>query len=205
VSEQGYLNVPPQEKLNNYSVSGELPQRVAGLKDGNDILFRKARVQDVRELLELINRFAEQNLLLPRGPQYLYENIRDFIVAIAEAVGFSGGGEDIPAPSGKPSGRIIGCGSLHPLGADIAEIRSMIIHPDYQHRGLGERIVECMKEEARHLGINTLFTLTMAEDFFARCGFERRTKEEFPRKVWGECVYCPKYFKCDEIGMILEI
>lgn len=143
--------------------------------------------------------------MLPRGPQYLYENIRDFIVAIDESVGSSEGGEAVPTPSGKLAGRLIGCGSLHSLGDDIAEVRSMVIHPDYQHRGLGEKIIECMKEEARHLGINSVFTLTMAEEFFTRCGFEHRGKEDFPRKVWGECVYCPKYFKCDEIGMILEI
>ncbi|MEA1927113.1 MAG: N-acetyltransferase [Candidatus Auribacterota bacterium] len=195
----------PNEKLNNYSLSGELPQKVGLAKSGSVILLRKARVQDVREILELINRFAEQNLMLPRGPQYLYENIRDFIVAINEEAGSSGGGESNPIQSGNPSERLVGCGSLHGLGADIAEVRSMVIHPDYQHRGLGEKIVECMREEARHLGINILFTLTLAEKFFSRCGFERKARDEFPRKVWGECVYCPKYFKCDEIGMILEI
>ena len=200
-----YLDQPPESRSENYSVSGELPQKVAGPKGETAILLRKARVQDVREILELINRFAELNLMLPRGPQYLYENIRDFIVAIDEHAGSSGGGEAIPTPSGKLSDRLVGCGSLHSLGDDIAEIRSMVIHPDYQHRGLGEKIVECMKEEARHLGINILFTLTMAEEFFARCGFEHKGKEEFPRKVWGECVHCPKYYKCDEVGMIIEV
>jgi amino-acid N-acetyltransferase len=150
---------------------------------------RKARISDVQELLGLVNDFASQNLMLPRGPQYLYENIRDFVVI-----------ED-----DSRAGKIVACGSLHVLWDDMAEVRSMAIHPDYQKRGLGRRLLEFLKQEAAQLGVKQVFTFTLSEEFFARFGFTRKLRDELPPKVWGECSRCPKYFKCDEVGMVLEI
>jgi len=122
-----------------------------------------------------VNGFASQNLMLPRGPQYLFENIRDYVVIIDEGAG----------------GKIVACGSLHVLWLDMAEIRSMAIHPDYQKRGLGRRLIEFLKQEAGHLGIRRLFTFTLSEEFFARLGFTRKLRDELPPKVWGECSRCP--------------
>lgn len=62
-----------------------------------------------------------------------------------------------------------------------------------------------MKIEAKELGIKTLFTWTLAEDFFLALGFKRKGPEELSPKVWGECSRCPKYFQCDEVGMVLEL
>ncbi|MGE5257880.1 MAG: N-acetyltransferase [Hyphomicrobiales bacterium] len=150
---------------------------------------RKAHISDVEELLKLVNGFAARNLMLPRGPQYLFENIRDFVVIVDDT----------------PDATIVACGSLHVLWDDMAEIRSMAIHPDYQKRGLGRRLVEFLKQEAHQLGIKRLFTFTLSEEFFARLGFTRKLRDELPPKVWGECSRCPKYFQCDEVGMVLEI
>ncbi|MEJ5357070.1 MAG: N-acetyltransferase [Desulfobacterales bacterium] len=150
---------------------------------------RPARVGDVEAILALVNDYAARHLMLPRGPQYLYENIRDFAVVVDEAAG----------------GAIVACGSLHILWGDMAEVRSLAIHPAYQNRGLGRRIVEHLKTEALRLGIRRLFTFTLSEAFFARLGFVRKAREELPPKVWGECSRCPKYFRCDEVGMVLDL
>lgn len=163
-------------------------------------LIRKARVEDVGEILSLINEFAALNLMLPRGPQYLYENIRDFVVAADAGTGHGSGGEASAAK--KP---IVACGSLHVLWNDIGEIRAMAIHPDHQNRGIGGLLIAHMKTEAHALGLKLLFTFTLAEDFFAHLGFSRRNRDDLPAKVWGECSRCPKYFKCDEIGMVLDL
>lgn len=154
-----------------------------------DLPIRKARVADVEAILALVNDYAARNVMLPRGPQYLYENIRDFAVVVDEEAG----------------GAIAACGSLHVLWEDMAEVRSLAIHPAYQNRGLGRRLVEHLKDEAIRLGIRRLFTFTLSEDFFARLGFERKGREELPAKVWGECSRCPKYFRCDEVGMVLDL
>ncbi len=162
--------------------------------DGVSVSIRKAEIPDVRNILDLVNGFASQNLMLSRGPQYLYENIRDFVVA-----------ETVASANKNDLEHIIACASLHVLWEDVAEIRAIAIHPQYQSVGLGKKLIDFLKTDAVRLGVHTLFTFTLAEDFFKALGFVRRKKEKLPSKVWGECSRCPKFFKCDEVGMILEV
>ncbi len=160
----------------------------------SDFPIRKATVADVKGILQLVNGFAGANLMLPRGPRDLFENIRDFVVATEHE---SKGTEESPL--------IIACGGLHVLWEDIAEVRSLAIHPDYQNKGLGRKLVEFMKKEAVQLGIKRLYTFTLAEEFFKQLGFLLKEKEELPAKLWDDCSRCPKYFKCDEVGMTLVL
>lgn len=169
-----------------------------------DFNIRKARISDVREILALVNKAAAENLLLPRGPQYVYENIRDFVVVEAifqdtETLGAAEG------PRSRASRSIVACGSLHVLWEDLAEVRSLAICPEFQSCELGKRIIELMKEEAMALGVRRLFAFTLVEGFFRALGFEPKEREQLPAKVWGECSRCPKYFNCNEVGMILEL
>lgn len=184
-----YVDPPPGEVPEDKRVKVLYPDAPNGHREGAHFPIRKARISDVEPLLELVNGFAAQNLMLPRGPQYIFENIRDFAVIVDE----------------NDAAKIIACGSLHVLWGEMAEIRAMAIHPDYQKRGLGKRLVDFLTEEARALGIKSLFTFTLSEEFFARLGFTRKLRDELPPKVWGECSRCPKYFKCDEVGMVREI
>jgi amino-acid N-acetyltransferase len=128
--------------------------------------------------------------MLPRGPKYLFENIRDFVVVETETA--------------QAERKIIACGSLHVLWKDIAEIRSLSIDPEYQGQGLGSRIVLHLIEDARQIGVSRVCTFTMAERFFEKLGFSLKEKEELPSKVFGECNNCPKYFRCNETGLILD-
>lgn len=164
------------------------------------VSIRKAEIADVRDILELVNGFASKNLMLSRGPQYLYENVRDFVVAEPADSDANGRQDKTTGATG-----IIACASLHVLWEDVAEIRSIAIHPQYQHVGLGKKLIDFLKGDAKQLGVHTLFTFTLAEEFFTTLGFVRKKRENLPSKVWGECSRCPKFFKCDEVGMILEI
>ena len=159
----------------------------------------RPKISDVQEMLELINDFASANLMLYRGPQYLYENIRDYILAIDKDVIVRQG------ENGDPIHLIVACGSLHVLWHDFAEIRSLAIHSDYHHLGFGSSIVRQLIEEAKQLGIKRVFTFTMTEPFFKSLGFKKIQQKDLPPKLWGECSRCPKYFKCDEVGMVLDI
>ncbi len=169
------------------------------IKPGEErqIKIQKAQVRDVQEILDLINGFASADIMLPRGPQYLYENIRDFVIA---------SDRNVPVytlmETREELHLIVACGSLHVLWDDIAEIRALAIHPDYQHLGLGKKLVNHLIDDARQLGIKRVYTFTLTEDFFRTVGFERQKREELPAKMWGECSRCPKYFKCDEVGMV---
>jgi amino-acid N-acetyltransferase len=195
----GYDDKPPVPGEHLFNRNLRIDKLPLDTKGDSAYPILKAKVSDARGILELVNSFAASNLMLPRGPQYIYENIRDFTIATDHTPKASAG------ITPYEDRQIIACGSLHVLWEDIAEIRSTAIHPDYQHKGLGRKIVEFMKVEAKELGIKTLFTWTLAEDFFKQLGFKPKGAEALSPKVWGECSRCPKYFKCDEIGMVLEL
>ena len=195
-----FVEPPPAPKRGGKKPKDKLHKVLIKKTDKRQIDIWKAQIRDVEEILELVNVFANSNLMLPRGPQYLYENIRDFVIA---------SDRNVPVYSLTETREvlhlIVACGSLHVLWEDIAEVRALAIHPDYQHLGLGSKLVEFMKQEARQLGIKRLFTFTLTEDFFKTLGFKKIKRNSLPPKVWGECSRCPKYFQCDEIGMVLDL
>ena len=195
-----YVEPPPQRGPDKKKPEEKFRKVITKPKEDSQIVIGKAQIRDVEEILELVNGFAASNLMLPRGPQYLYENIRDFVIA---------SDPNVPVYSMTETREvlnlIVACGSLHVLWEDIAEVRALAIHPDYQHLGLGSKLVEYMKKEARQLGIHRLFTFTMTEEFFSSLGFKKIKRKELPPKVWGECSRCPKYFQCDEVGMVLDL
>ncbi len=195
-----YIEPPPAPKRHEKKPKGKFRKVLLKDKDQRQIVIQRAQIRDVEEILELVNGFAASNLMLPRGPQYLYENIRDFVIATDR---------DIPVYSMTETKEIlhliVACASLHVLWEDIAEIRALAIHPDYQQLGLGSKLVEYMKKEAKQLGIRRLYTFTLTEDFFKTFGFARQNRAKLPAKVWGECSRCPKYFQCDEVGMVLDL
>jgi len=195
-----YIEPPPAFKPEEQEPKESLLKVLLNDKDERQIVIQKAQIRDVEEILELVNAFAAMNLMLPRGPQYMYENIRDFVIACDS---------NVPVYSMTETREllhlVVACGSLHVLWEDIAEIRAVAIHPDYQHLGLGSKLIEVMKEEAKQLGIRHLYTFTLTENFFKTLGFRVQDRSELPPKVWGECSRCPKYFHCDEVGMVLDL
>jgi amino-acid N-acetyltransferase len=195
-----YVERPPQLGADKKKTQEKFRKVLKKPKEDSRIAIQKAQIRDVEEILQLVNGFAASNLMLPRGPQYLYENIRDFVIAIDE---------NVPVytltDTKEVLNLIVACGSLHVLWEDMAEVRALAIHPDYQHLGLGRNIVESMKAEAGRIGIHRLFTFTLTEDFFKMLGFHKIKRKDLPPKVWGECSRCPKYFQCDEVGMVLEL
>jgi amino-acid N-acetyltransferase len=147
------------------------------------ITFRKATMRDVESLHSLVNEFAEKGLMLPRSRNTLYEALREFTV-IAD------------------DGKFVGAGALHIIWDNLAEIRAMAIRPEYQHQGIGQRLILELLNEAISLEIHQVFALTYQVDFFTKCGFRIVSKEEMPSKVWKECINCPKFPNCDEVAMI---
>ena len=147
---------------------------------------RRAKLSDVEAMIELINGYAEQGLMLPRSRNLLYEGIREFLIAETDK-------------------RIIGVGSLHIIWEELAEIRALAIASDYRGKSVGTQLVQALVQEAHDLGCNKVFALTYQPGFFQRCGFRVIKKEEMPHKVWKECINCVKFPNCDEIAVILNI
>ena len=147
---------------------------------------RRARVADVVPLQRLINRFAEREEMLHRALHELYEDLRDFFVV-------------------DEDGEIIACAALHINWANLAEVKSVAVAEHCQRRGLGRLLLHACIEDARELGVATLFCLTYRPEFFRSLGFGEVYRATLPRKVWGECVRCPKFSNCTEIAMALQV
>ena len=149
-------------------------------------MLRKARVGDVAQIRQLINVYAQQEVMLPRAIGELYENIRDFFVIENED-------------------RIIACGALHVTWEEYGEILSLAVHTAETRKGHGSRIIEACLKEAPELGIKHLVTLTYAQECFEHHGFNVVDKSTLPHKLWSMCVNCPRFPDCDEIAMIKEL
>ncbi len=153
---------------------------------------RPAKVRDVHGMSALINQYASTNVMLARGPQYLYQHIQDYLV--------------VTAPNAENGAEtVIACGAVHVLWSDLAEIRSVAVHNDCHKSGLGRLLVLALMERCRFLGIPRVFVFTLVDDFFRGCGFETFDRDMLPPVVWVECSKCPKFYRCDESCMLARL
>lgn len=143
----------------------------------------KAKIADVPQIHKLINDYARDGQMLARPLSDIYEDIRDFIVI-------------------RDGDRVIACSALHVAWADLAEIRSVAVASDYKLKHFGAALVGTCLEEAKALGIDTVFCFTYQPNFFKKYGFVEIDKMELPRKVWTDCFRCPKFPNCDETALI---
>ena len=110
-------------------------------------MINRAKIKDVPEIVKLVNFYAAKGEMLGRSQADVYNSLRDYIVI-------------------KNEEKIIGCGALHVVWDDIAEIRSLAIAPDFVGKGLGRNIVEFLIQDARDLELPKVFTLTYKPEFF---------------------------------------
>ena len=148
-------------------------------------MIRKANVKDIKPIYQLLQMYGNKGELLPRPLSKLYDHVRDFFVYTDE--------------NGT---KIIGCCALQFCWEDLAEIRSLAVHPEYHNKKIGATLVEAALSEARSYNIAKVFTLTYQPDFFKKYGFSQIDKNELPLKIWGDCLSCVKFPDCDETAMM---
>jgi len=144
---------------------------------------RKASMQDIPALLELINAYAAKGIMLPRTEFELSENMRDFTVAYDGT-------------------KLAGCGALHFYSPQIGEVRSLAVAESHKTHGVGRLIVEALVYEAKMYGLDAAFAFTYVPGFFAKVGFNEVERGELPLKAWKDCLRCPKFNSCDEIAVL---
>lgn len=151
------------------------------------MIIRKATRRDAQQIAQLVNQCYSLGQLLPRPLNAIEASISDWIVAEG------------------PGQVIIGCGSLLEMGPTLSEVRSLAVAPAFRKHGIGARVVEALIDKARDREIPTLFALTRAVSFFEKLGFGVTVKEDFPEKVWRDCVVCPVREACDEVAVVLSL
>ncbi|MEE8317861.1 MAG: GNAT family N-acetyltransferase, partial [Candidatus Omnitrophota bacterium] len=95
-------------------------------------MIRKATIEDIKDIQELINFYAKKDQMLPRSLNELYENIRDFFVY-------------------ERDGKVLGCAALHVAWEDLAEIKSLAVAESREKEGIGSSLVNAVFEDAKRL------------------------------------------------------
>lgn len=149
---------------------------------------RKARITDVREIQRLIELAAKKGEMLSRSLSELYDNLRDYYVFAEDE-----------------RNQLIGTCAMHVCWEDLAEIRSLVVREEYQHKGIGTKLIEACLSESISLGMYRIFALTYKPEFFQKFGFRVVDKSVLPHKIWADCVRCVKFPGCDEIAVLLEL
>ncbi len=129
---------------------------------------RRARTRDVRAIRALIDANADSRRLLDKATVALYEDVQEFWVA------------------SNPEDQVVGCGALHVMWEDLAEIRTLAVADGYQGLGVGSQLVLALLDTARDVGVSRVFVLTFAVDFFRQHGFTDIAGQAATPEVYAE-------------------
>ena len=116
------------------------------------VTIRPARTSDVKAIRQLVDSYAAPGQMLSKETVTLYESVQEFTVA-------------------EVDGKVIGCGALHVLWDDLAEVRTVAVEKSFHKKGVGHQILENIIERARVVGVERIFCLTFQTEFFGRHGF----------------------------------
>lgn len=114
---------------------------------------RAARTSDIKGIRTLIDLYAPEGRLLSKETVTLYESVQEFTVAVDGNI-------------------VVGCGALHVLWEDLAEVRTVAVSEELRGKGIGHKILDSIIQRAATLGIERIFCLTFETEFFGRHGFE---------------------------------
>jgi amino-acid N-acetyltransferase len=128
---------------------------------------RRARTADVRAIRELVQPLAERRVLISKDAVAYFEGIQEFRVA-------------------EVDGQIAGCGALHVMWEDLAEIRTLAVAEQRLGLGVGSALLEALLDDARELGVKRVFCLTFETDFFVRHGFTEIDGQAVDPEVYTE-------------------
>ncbi len=147
---------------------------------------REATEADVGKIHELLTIYSKKAVVLARSEEDIRFYLGNFLVAEVDGV-------------------IRGCAAARDFGNDLLEVRSMVVEPGFQGKGIGRAMVEALiaglrvkREKFR------LFALTYQVEFFKALGFRIVDRDLFPEKIWSDCAKCPKNQCCDEVAMLVE-
>ena len=129
---------------------------------------RTALPRDVNEIRDLVTPYSDERILLAKDLVGYYEGVQEFVVA-----------QDA-------TGALVGCGALHVLWSDLAEVRTLAVHPAWRGRAVGHALLVALLDRARDLGLRRVFCLTFEVEFFIRHGFRPIAGTPVDTEVYAE-------------------
>ncbi len=134
-----------------------------------DVHIRRARTADVRAIRDLVDTYTVDRRLLSKATVTLYESVQEFWVAAT-----------------SDGDRVVGCGALHVMWEDLAEIRTVAVAQEFRGLKIGHRLVSELIGVARELGVARVFCLTFETRFFASFGFAPIDGAPVPHGVYEQ-------------------
>jgi len=116
------------------------------------IVVRPAKTSDVKKIRAIVDTYAVERKLLSKETVTLFESVQEFVVA-------------------ESDGEVVGCGALHVLWEDIAEVRTVAVVEQMHGKGIGHLILENILARAKVVGVKKVFCLTFETKFFGSHGF----------------------------------
>ncbi|MFF9364044.1 amino-acid N-acetyltransferase [Streptomyces griseoluteus] len=135
----------------------------------NAITVRRARTSDVPAVRRLLDAYSRDRILLDKATVTLYEDIQEFWVAERDG-----------------NAEVVGCGALHVMWEDLAEVRTLAVNPALKGAGVGHRLLGKLLDTARRLGVRRVFCLTFEVDFFTKHGFVEIGETPVDADVYAE-------------------
>jgi amino-acid N-acetyltransferase len=132
-------------------------------------IIRRARTRDIRAIAGLVAENVASGRVLRKATVTLYEDVQEFWIA-----------------ERLSDHQVVGCGALHVMWEDLAEIRTVAVHESCQGLGIGHHLVEALLDSAREVGVARVFVLTFSVGFFARHGFEEIEGTPVSHEVYAE-------------------
>jgi len=125
---------------------------------------REATFDDVGGLLALIRPLEEDGTLVRRDRSLIEREVTNFTVI-------------------EHDGVIFGCAALYAFPEDrIGELACLVVNPQAQGQGDGERLLRRIEQRARAAGLTRLFVLTTrTAHWFLKRGFVAGTVDDLPR------------------------
>jgi amino-acid N-acetyltransferase len=147
----------------------------------------RATLHDIPAMQKLVVNEVASGVILARSDDELATNIRSYLLA-------------------KESGYLVGYTALHVHSPRMAEIRSLIVDPDFRGQSIGQKMVTHVLDEAKALGVEKVLVLTYVADFFRQLGFEEIDKESIPeQKIWTDCIKCIHFPVCNEVSLVYSM
>jgi amino-acid N-acetyltransferase len=116
------------------------------------VVIRAAKTTDVKKIRAIVDTYAVERKLLSKETVTLFESVQEFVVA-------------------EVDGEVVGCGALHVLWEDIAEVRTVAVVEQMHGKGVGHLILENVLARAKEVGVKKVFCLTFETKFFGSHGF----------------------------------
>lgn len=138
--------------------------------ESSRVVVRPALPRDVPAIRDLVAAYAEKRILLAKELVGYFEAVQGFLVAEAPGEG------------------VIGCGALHVMWSDLAEVRTLAVKEEWLGRGVVTALLTSLLDRARELELRKIFCLTFEVEFFERHGFEVIEHVPVTPEVYAELV-----------------